>query len=453
MRKATWVHVAAGSDPASWTWSFGAKPAAVGTILAYSGVSTSAPVASSGGLAATSATITAPAATTQTAGDLVVGLFGVAKAAAVAPPTGLTETAEVTSPAGVTYPITGEAAHVTSPAAGTTSALVATSSVSGANIGQSVVLKAGTAGPPPPPDTQAPSVPTGLLVTPVAGGADLSWSASSDNVAVTGYRVRRDGASVGTTTATTFGDRNLAAGSTHSWTVEAYDAAGNTSAASAPPVTRTLPSDPPPSSGGVSLVAATTAANAATGTLTIAAPTSQAGDVLLASVDYRGQSAVTAPAGWSLVRSDASGTAMRKATWVHVAAGSDPASWTWSFSAKPAAVGTILAYSGVSTSAPVASSGGLAATSTAVTAPAATTQTAGDLVVGLFGVARTAAVAPPAGLTEVAEVTSPAGLTYPMTAEAAHVTPAAPGSTAALVATSTVSGPNVGQTIVLRATP
>ena len=88
-------------------------------------------------------------------------------------------------------------------------------------------------GTPPPPDTQAPSVPTGLLVSPVAGGADLSWSASSDNVAVTGYRVRRDGTSVGTTTATSFQDRGLAAGSTHSWTVEAYDAAGNTSAASA----------------------------------------------------------------------------------------------------------------------------------------------------------------------------------------------------------------------------
>ena len=46
----------------------------------------------------------------------------------------------------------------------------------------------------PSADTTLPSPPTALTAT-VAGstGANLSWSASTDNVAVTGYIVRRNG--------------------------------------------------------------------------------------------------------------------------------------------------------------------------------------------------------------------------------------------------------------------
>ena len=449
MRKATWVHVAAGSDPASWTWTFGAKPAAVGEILAFAGVSTSDPVASSAGqVNASSTAVTAPSVTAQT-GDAVVGLFGIAKAGTIAPPSGLTEVAEVTSPTGVTYPMTSEAAEVLAATGGGTGPLVATSSVSGAGVGHSVVLRAASTG--GPVDGEAPSVPSGLVASPVAGGADLTWGAASDNVAVTGYRVRRDGVVVGTSTSTSYRDQGLLAGSSHSWTVQAYDAAGNSSAESGS-ASATVPDDPPPS-GGVSLVAVTTGSNASAASLTIARPAAQAGNVLLASVDYRGQAAVTAPAGWALVRSDSNGTAMRKATWVHVAAGSDPASWTWTFGAKPAAVGEILAFAGVSTSDPVASSAGqVNASSTAVTAPSVTAQT-GDAVVGLFGIARSVTVTPPSGSTEAAEVTSPSGVTYPMTGEAAERLATTAGSTGPLVATSSLSGPSIGHSVVLRTQP
>jgi hypothetical protein len=116
-------------------------------------------------------------------------------------------------------------------------------------------------------------------------------------------------------------------------------------------------------------------------------------------------------------------------------------------------VGEILAYAGVSTSDPVRSSAGeVNASSTAVTAPSVTAQ-ARDAVVGLFGVARSASVAPPPGSTEVAEVTSPAGVTYPMTGEAAQVLATTAGSTGPLVATSSASGPSIGHSIVLRAQP
>jgi chitodextrinase len=82
-------------------------------------------------------------------------------------------------------------------------------------------------------DTTAPSVPAGLTATSAGMSAiNLSWTASTDNVAVTGYRIRRGGTVLGTTTSTTYGDTGLASGTNYSYTVTAYDAAGNESAQS-----------------------------------------------------------------------------------------------------------------------------------------------------------------------------------------------------------------------------
>ena len=65
---------------------------------------------------------------------------------------------------------------------------------------------------------------------------DLSWTASTDNVGVTGYRVERcQGASctnfaqVATPTATSFSDTGLAPSTTYRYQVRAVDAAGNLS--------------------------------------------------------------------------------------------------------------------------------------------------------------------------------------------------------------------------------
>ncbi len=59
-------------------------------------------------------------------------------------------------------------------------------------------------------DTQAPTVPTGLASTGTsASTVSLSWTASTDNVGVTGYDVLRNGAVVATSTATTYTDTGL----------------------------------------------------------------------------------------------------------------------------------------------------------------------------------------------------------------------------------------------------
>ena len=87
--------------------------------------------------------------------------------------------------------------------------------------------------PPPPPDTQAPTAPTGLTAARTSKGANLSWTASSDNTGVTSYVVFRDGVQIGSTTQTSYSDAAAAPGA-HAYAVAAEDAAHNRSALSAP---------------------------------------------------------------------------------------------------------------------------------------------------------------------------------------------------------------------------
>jgi chitodextrinase len=79
-------------------------------------------------------------------------------------------------------------------------------------------------------DTTPPSTPTGLTGAAAGStGANLSWSASTDNVGVTGYIVRRNGVQVATPATTSYADTGLSAATTYSYTVAARDAAGNIS--------------------------------------------------------------------------------------------------------------------------------------------------------------------------------------------------------------------------------
>ena len=86
-------------------------------------------------------------------------------------------------------------------------------------------------------DTQAPTVPGTPLASGItASSVNLSWSSSTDNVAVTGYDIfRAPGASggtftsVGTSTTTAFAATGLAANTTYRFQVRARDAAGNLS--------------------------------------------------------------------------------------------------------------------------------------------------------------------------------------------------------------------------------
>jgi chitodextrinase len=79
-------------------------------------------------------------------------------------------------------------------------------------------------------DNTRPSKPGGLTKTAATETTvSLSWRASTDNVGVTGYRVFRNGALVGSTTNRYYTITGLHCGTTYIVMVSAKDAAGNTS--------------------------------------------------------------------------------------------------------------------------------------------------------------------------------------------------------------------------------
>jgi len=84
-------------------------------------------------------------------------------------------------------------------------------------------------------DRQAPSVPAEVRAEPRSSSlVDISWSPSTDNVGVSGYRVTRDGAVAGETAVPPYSDGGLEAGATYSYRVCAFDTSGNFSDYSSP---------------------------------------------------------------------------------------------------------------------------------------------------------------------------------------------------------------------------
>ena len=131
-------------------------------------------------------------------------------------------------------------------------------------------------------DAQPPTVPTGLTATSVTASAvALSWTASTDNVGVAGYTVYRNGAAIGTTggTSTTYTDSTVAPSTSYSYTVDAFDGAGNHSAQSvALPVT--TPAAPPPTVQWIQGASVGTGSKVVSVTVTLSKAVS-AGDLLV----------------------------------------------------------------------------------------------------------------------------------------------------------------------------
>ncbi len=107
----------------------------------------------------------------------------------------------------------------------------------------------------PVPDTTPPTTPgqpSGTSTS--AGRIDLTWAASTDQSPPITYRIYRDGdtSPIGQTTGTTFSDTGLVAGSTHTYAVDAVDAATNPSqlSASSDPITVFTPDTTPPTTPG-----------------------------------------------------------------------------------------------------------------------------------------------------------------------------------------------------------
>ena len=153
------------------------------------------------------------------------------------------------------------------------------------------------------PDLTPPTAPSNLAATAVGQTrVDLTWTASIDNIGVTGYQVVRNGSQIATSTTTTYSDTTVSAGMTYEYLVRAYDAAGNVSTNSniVSVTTPTAPSYP------VFDKAVTT--KQATGSTTISSPaisTAQPNELLVAFIasdgpNSAGSQRITAVSGGGL---------------------------------------------------------------------------------------------------------------------------------------------------------
>ena len=150
-----------------------------------------------------------------------------------------------------------------------------------------------------PADTVAPATPAGLTATPSSGQVSLTWTAATDNVGVTGYRVYRDGALIASPVTAYYADTGLVNDTTHSYTVVAVDGSGNASAPSAP--VNATPSAPAAGDTQAPTVPGGLAGAPATGkvTLTWNASTDNVG--VTGYKVYRGGVLIGTPAGPSFV--------------------------------------------------------------------------------------------------------------------------------------------------------
>jgi hypothetical protein len=143
-------------------------------------------------------------------------------------------------PPGWAGSLTAPAVNLT-PGASATTTLVVTSSptsVAGDYPVQLIVTDSASVAPAPVTatytviaDTLPPSRPTAITASlrQKQKQIQVSWAASTDDVAVAGYMVLRDGAIVGLAPTTTWSDPEWRAGSTYVYAVLAYDEVGNNS--------------------------------------------------------------------------------------------------------------------------------------------------------------------------------------------------------------------------------
>ena len=192
-------------------------------ILEYSGLNTTAPLDVTAAASGSGTSVSSGSATTTSANELILGATTVSAATSgvgsgftkriqTVPDSDLVEDQIVTA--------TGSYAATSTVTGGTWVAQMATFSASPSAV-----------------DTTPPTAPSNLTATAAsASQINLAWTASTDNVGVTGYLVERcsgagctNFAQIGTPTSTSFSDTGLTANTSYSYRVRATDAAGNLS--------------------------------------------------------------------------------------------------------------------------------------------------------------------------------------------------------------------------------
>jgi parallel beta-helix repeat protein len=95
-------------------------------------------------------------------------------------------------------------------------------------------------------DRTPPTTPTTLTATSTNTTVTLTWKQSTDNIAVKGYNIYRAQTRIGTSPTTNYNDTTITPATTYTYSISAYDAAGNPSARSKTLTITTKPNPPPP---------------------------------------------------------------------------------------------------------------------------------------------------------------------------------------------------------------
>jgi chitodextrinase len=242
-------------------------------------------------------------------------------------------------------------------------------------------------------NTTPPTVPAGLAdPTDTASSVGLSWSPSTDSTGtLAGYTVYRNGTAIGTANAgtTTFTDSTVQPSTTYSYTVDAFDTAGNHSAQSSA-LQVTTPAAPPPSAQWVEGGVVGTGTQVTSTTITFASPVA-AGDLLVGwfgQYNSAGQVSVSDNVNGAWTRSSAattfgSGSGDIALYYVQNSAAA-PSGLTITITSTSATYleGAAAAYSGVATTGALDQTAVAKGNSTTVDSGPTASVGAGELVVG-----------------------------------------------------------------------
>jgi hypothetical protein len=255
-------------------------------------------------------------------------------------------------------------------------------------------------GTPPPPDTTPPdtAIDSGPSGTVTSTSATFAFSSSE---AGSTFACSLDGATASACNSpTTYS--SLGPG-THTFTVRATDAAGNTDATPASRTWTIDTSSPPGTIRRESVSTLLTSTASTTRTLSKPAGTTP-GDLLVSCLTLTGGSVTAAPAGWSPIASVTGASNPRVFGYYKVATASEPADYTWTTTSVTGSAG-IARYSGASglDGAATSDASNIAATSAAL--PEVTTTTANVMLVGCMGInSGSTTITAPSGLTQAWEL-------------------------------------------------
>jgi hypothetical protein len=171
------------------------------------------------------------------------------------------------------------------------------------------------------------------------------------------------------------------------------------------------------------------------------------GDVLVGAVAVTSSPTITAPPGWTLVRTEAITNTISLSTYWRVAGSTEPASYAWTLGSARAGSGSITAYAGANAVAPIFGwTSSTSCSSSTILGPSIAGTPPGSIAVGLFAIAAKATITAPTGFAERVNTVN-----GKLSFESSDFSLPVGGDTGTEVATATKSACNAGQLLVIAA--